>query len=332
MNTHISDSITDIPVPSVSKTGWIRVRNFDDNYTETTVLKSGVIDYLRASLAENSCRAYQADLRHFIEWGGTVPTSPELLANYLAAHAEQNAVATLARRLVSISKAHTAQGFLSPANTELVRATLRGIRHIHGSSQRQVAPAVREDILQMVAGLEGVKGFRDRALLLVGFAGAFRRSELVSLSVADIEYEQRGMLIHLRFSKTDPEGHGRKVAIPYARGAVCPVLSLKRWFEISGVIEGPIFRSINRHGVILGSALTPQSVALIVKERAKAAGLDPAKYSGHSLRAGLVTSAAQAGVSSWKIRQQTGHRSDAMLHRYIRDAKLFIDNAAGAIL
>lgn len=332
MNTHISDSITVIPVPSVSKTGWIRVKTFDDNYTETTALQSGVIDYLRASLAENSCRAYQADLRHFIEWGGVVPASPELLANYLAAYADQNAAATLARRLVSISKAHTAQGFLSPANTELVRATLRGIRHTHGSSQRQVAPVVREDVLQMVAGLAGTKGIRDRALLLIGFAGAFRRSELVSLSVADIEYEQQGMLIHLRFSKTDPEGHGRKVAIPYARGAVCPVLSLQRWLEISGITEGPIFRAINRHSVVSESALTPQSIALIVKERAKAVGLDSTKYSGHSLRAGLVTSAARAGVSSWKIRQQTGHRSDAMLHRYIRDAKLFIDNAAGAIL
>ena len=331
MNIPISDLKTLIPLPLITENGWDRVKKFDDRCSKTA-LQLEAVDYLRASLATNSCRAYQADLRHFIEWGGTVPTSPELLANYLAAHAEQNAVATLARRLVSISKAHTAQGLPSPTKTELVRATLRGIRHIHGSSQRQVAPAVREDVLQMVAGLEGVKGFRDRALLLVGFAGAFRRSELVSLSVADIEYEQQGILIHLRFSKTDPEGHGRKVAIPYARGAVCPVLSLKRWLEISDIKEGPIFRAINRHSVVSESALTPQSIALIVKERAKAAGLDPTKYSGHSLRAGLVTSAARAGVSSWKIRQQTGHRSDAMLHRYIRDAKLFIDNAAGAIL
>lgn len=255
-----------------------------------------------------------------------------MVALYLAAHAGQHAVATLSRRLVSISKAHTAQVLQSPVESELVRATLRGIRHIHGSAQRQVAPAVKEDILHMVAGLEGIKGIRDKALLLIGFAGAFRRSELVSITVADIEQAKQGLIIQLLRSKTDQEGRGRKVAIPYARGAVCPVLALHHWLEIACITEGAIFRAVTRHGVISNSALTPQTVALVVKERALVVGLDPDKYAGHSLRAGLVTSAAQLGVSSWKIRQQTGHKSDAMLARYIRDANIFIDNAAGAVL
>jgi site-specific recombinase XerD len=295
-------------------------------------LSPEVGSYLRASLAPNTQRAYRSDLKHFFAWGGAVPATPEMIANYLADHAGRHAVATLCRRLVSIGKAHVVQGLQSPTDSELVRATLRGIRHTHGSAQRQVSPAVKEDVLAMMAGLNGIKGIRDRALLLIGFAGAFRRSELVSLTVADIEQAKQGVIIHLARSKTDQEGRGRKIAIPYARGSVCPVLALQHWLDVAGIIEGPIFRPVNRHGVIADAALTPQAVALVVKERAQVAGLDPAKYAGHSLRAGLVTSAATLGVSSWKIRQQTGHKSDNMLARYIRDANIFVDNAAGAVL
>lgn len=296
------------------------------------VLPSNVREYIRAALSENSRRAYRADLNQFLAWGGAVPASPEMVARYLAAHAGHHAIATLARRLVSIGKAHTTQGHPSPVDTDLVRATLRGIRHTHGSAQRQVAPAEKEDVLSMVAGLAGIKGIRDKALLLLGFAGAFRRSELVGLTVADIEHAKQGLIIQLRFSKTDQEGWGRKVAIPLGRGVVCPVLALQEWLAVSGITEGAIFRGVNRHGAISASAMTSQVVALVVKERAIAVGLDPDRYAGHSLRAGLVTSAAKLGVSSWKIRQQTGHKSDAMLARYIRDANIFVDNAAGAVL
>ena len=298
----------------------------------SSFIPTSVSDYLRASLSDNSRRSYRSDLTQFILWGGAIPCSPELVATYLAAHADQHAVATLSRRLVSIGKAHTAQGLRTPTDTELVRATLRGIRRTHGSAQRQVAPAVKEDVLAMVAALTGTKGTRDRALLLIGFAGAFRRSELVSLTVADVEQVQQGLIIQLPRSKTDQEGRGRKVAIPYARGAICPVLALQQWIAVAGITEGPIFRGVNRHGQIADAAISPQAVATVVKERARAAGLNAANYSGHSLRAGLVTSAAQLGVSSWKIRQQTGHKSDAMLSRYIRDANIFVDNASGAVL
>lgn len=154
----------------------------DDREVRGLTLPAEVREYIRASLSENSRKAYRADLDQFFAWGGAIPASPEMVACYLADHAWRHAVATLARRLVSIGKAHTAQGLPSPVCTELVRATLRGIRHTHGSRQRQVAPAEREDVLLMVAGLGGIKGIRDRALLLIGFAGAFRRSELVSLT------------------------------------------------------------------------------------------------------------------------------------------------------
>ncbi len=291
-------------------------------------------ELVHAAISDNSRTAYQSDLKHFTEWGGTVPCTPDEVANYLAAHAGQLSVATLSRRLVSIGKAHTSQSMLSPTKSDLVKAVMRGIRRTHGKPQRQVAPAIKEDVLEMVKNLAGIKGVRDKALLLVGFAGAFRRSELVSLTVEDVGFAKQGLLVNLIRSKTDQEGHGRKVAIPFARGSVCAVHSLQEWLEASGITTGLIFRGITRHGKISDCGITPQSVALVlvVKERAHAAGLDPGRYSGHSLRAGLVTSAAQAGVSSWKIRQQTGHKTDAMLARYIRDANVFVENAAGAVL
>lgn len=295
-------------------------------------LPADIAELVHASLSDNSRAAYQADLKHFIASGSSVPCSPEIVAAYLAAHAGQLAVATLGRRIVSIGKAHTSQGLPSPTTSDLVKAVMRGIRRTYGTAQKQAAPAIKEDVLAMVKGLADIKGARDRALLLIGFAGAFRRSELVGITVEDVEFAKQGLIINLTRSKTDQEGQGRKIAIPYARGAVCAVNALQAWLEISGITTGLIFRGVTRHGKIVESGLTAQSVALVVKERAQAAGLDPTKYSGHSLRAGLVTSAAQAGVNSWKLKQQTGHKSDAMLARYVRDANLFTDNAAGAVL
>ncbi len=307
------------------------------NYTEADAClhssgnNSDVEKYLHAALSENTRRGYQADLAHFIAWGGSTPATPEAVSQYLAAHVGTLSPATLNRRLVAIGRAHTSQGLITPTKSDLVKTTLRGIRRTVGTAQRQVAPAVKEYLLAMVEGLNKIKGTRDKALLLVGFAGAFRRSELVSIEYRDIEFADKGLVVNLRRSKTDQDGQGRKVAIPYARGATCPVQALKQWLEVSGIVEGPIFRPLTRHGKILSSTLSAQAVAEIVKQRAKAIGLDPKKYSGHSLRAGLVTSAAQAGISSWKIRQQTGHKSDAMLERYIREANIFVDNAAGVL-
>ncbi len=288
--------------------------------------------YIRAAVSDNTRTAYQSDLKRFMEHGGTIPSTPEIISQYLAKHATSHKPATLSRWLVSLNKAHTTQSLLSPTGSDLVKATLRGIKRTVGSQQRQVQPVMKNTLCDMVIGLDGFKGFRDRALLLIGFAGAFRRSELVGLQLSDIEFVEKGLIINLRKSKTDQECSGRKIAIPYATGRVCPVLAIKDWIELSRISDGAIFRPITRHGRIENTGLSTQAVAIIVKERVKTIGLDVSKFSGHSLRAGLVTSAAQAGVSSSKIRQQTGHRSDAMLNRYIRDANIFTDNAAGAVL
>ncbi len=287
--------------------------------------------YLQASLSDNSKRAYLNDVRHFLAWGGSIPSTPDQVAGYLVAHAETHSNATLTRRLVSLSRAHTSQGHASPTKTDLVKATLHGIRRVHGTAQHQVSPILKVDIMAMVDNLTGMIGVRDKALLLIGFAGAFRRSELVALAGADLSFVEQGLVIHIRRSKTDQTGEGRKVAIPYARGRHCPVLALKHWLSTAEISDGPIFRPITRHGHVQQSALSTEAVALIVKKRAQAIGLDPSQFSGHSLRAGLATSAAQAGVSAHKIQQQTGHKSIEMLSRYIRDANIFVDNA-GSIL
>jgi integrase len=288
---------------------------------------------IRDSLAENTRRAYQSDLAEFERWGGSIPASPEVVASYLADRADMLAVATLVRHLASISKAHQARGLPNPTGSELVRATLRGIRRTRGCAQREAKPLLRDDLLLVVDAMgDGVKAIRDRALLLIGFAGALRRSELVGLDVRDIEHVRQGIILHLRRSKADQDGEGRKIGIPFGRTRWCPVNALDSWLAVSGILEGAVFRPVDRHGRLHAARLSGEAVSLIVRERVAAVGLDPTRYSGHSLRAGLATSAAQAGVPTWRIRTQTRHASEAMLAQYIRVGELFTDNAAGALL
>lgn len=287
--------------------------------------------YLQASLSENTRIAYFNDLTHFIKWGGRIPATPESIASYLAAYANHLSFATLSRRVVAIGKAHAAKGHKSPAHTELVKATLHGIRRINGKAQRRVKPALLHDVQYMVDGLQGTKGLRDKALLLIGFAGAFRRSELVSIQFDDLDFVDQGLVIHLRRGKTDQVGKGRHIAIPYVRGKYCPVKALRAWLNYSGIEDGALFRRVSRYGQVLKNGLSGPSVALIVKQYAESAGLDASQFSGHSLRAGFVTSAAKSGVSSWKICKQTGHKSEDVMQRYIRDSHLFTDNPLGRI-
>ena len=255
--------------------------------------------------------------------------TPVAIAAYLTAHADTLSIATLQRRLVSIAKGHTMQGYDNPVKSELVKLTLRGIRRIHGKPQRQVAPVLKEDLTIMLSHTpDNLKGARDRALLLLGFCSALRRSELVGLGWNDLEFNSQGIILTLPRSKTDQTGQGRKIGIPKGRGRICPVTSVGFWLKSSSIEDGFLFRSIGKGGQMSEQALSDRAVADIIKFYAGKAGLNPALYSGHSLRAGLCTSAAQHGISSWKIREQTGHRSDTMLARYIRDSGIFNDNAA----
>lgn len=296
-------------------------------------LNHDVTEYVRVSVSDNTRRAYRSDLAHFLDWGGEIPASDVLVANYLAAHANILSIATLSRRVASISKAHTSRGLQSPTVSDLIKTTLRGIKRAHGRPQRVSAPLLVEDLTRIMGVLgDGARDARDRALLLIGFTGGFRRSELVALDVEDIRHVRQGMIVTIRRSKTDQAGTGREIGIPHARGRFCPVKALEAWLQSASIEDGPIFRAVDRHGQVSYGRLSPEAVAGVVKERVAQIGLDPAKYSGHSLRAGLATSAAMAGVSTLDIRKQTGHTSDSMLARYVRSGELFVNNAASHLL
>ncbi len=284
--------------------------------------------YLDNSLAANTRKAYRQDLEHFKNWGGVIPSNPEQVAHYLTAYAATLSIATLQRRMVSIAKAHSMAGFPDPVKTDLVGLTMKGIRRVHGRPQMQVSPVLKEDLSIMLAHApDSLKGKRDRALLLLGFCAALRRSEVVALKCTDLDFTSQGIVLTLPRSKTDQAGQGRKIGIPKGRGRICPVETIKEWLVHSGAKDF-VFRSITKGGVLADKPLSDRAVANIIKLYAEKAGLDAGKYSGHSLRSGLATSAAQHGISSWKIREQTGHKSDAMLARYIREGDLFTGNAA----
>lgn len=290
-------------------------------------------DLLRHSLASATERALRGDLAHFQDWGGSVPSTPATICAYVGDHAGHHAVATIQRRVASISKAHEMAGMPNPVRAEIVKATLRGLRRKHGTAQRQAKPLMRDDLLLVLDGLgETLRDQRDRALFLLGFAGGFRRSELAALQWADIETVRQGLIVTIRRSKTDQEGAGRRIGIPHGRTRHCPVAALKVWLSASAIDTGPLFRPITRHGHVATNALTGDAVSVLLRERLAAAGIDPEGYSGHSLRAGFATSAAHAGVPTYKVRAQTGHASDAMLSRYVRDADMFDGNAAGTLL
>ncbi len=283
-----------------------------------------VASYSSAAQSHATTRSYGADIRHFKQHGGAIPATAVMVAEYLAAFAGALAVATLQHRLIAIHRAHTDLGLQSPIMDHIVKRTMQGIRRTMGKKQRRVTALVKDDLLEMMVHLDKqlpMKAARDKALLLIGFAGAFRRSELVALRYEDLTQFENGVEVLIRRSKTDQEGVGRTVFIPHARGSRCPVKALRIWLEFAGITKGPLFRPINRYDQVVGAkALTPQSVALIVKASVRMmAGDEAAKeVAGHSLRAGYCTEAATVGLQPYQIREQTGHRSDVTLARYIR--------------
>jgi len=242
-------------------------------------------------------------------------------------------VGSIQRRLNAIAEAHKAAGLESPTLTGMVRNTLKGIKRTMGTAVVQKAAALTDDIRAMIDAADvGLIGVRDRALVLLGFAGAFRRSELVGLDLEDLEFNRDGLTVMLRRSKTDQDGAGRRIGIPYGSNPeTCPVRVLQIWLQRVNLSHGSVFRSIDRHGTMQPARLSGTDVARIVKKLAVRAGLDASRYAGHSLRAGHATSAAIAGASERSIMNQTGHRSVQMVRRYIRDANLFRENSAGRL-
>jgi integrase len=292
-------------------------------------------EFVLASRSEATRKAYRADWAVFTSWctendQTALPASSSTVAAFLAAQASAGLKpATLSRRLGAINAAHRLAGQPSPTTSEPVKLVMSGIRRTVGVSQRQVRPLVVEDLKRVIASIpDGRTGLRDRAILLLGFAGALRRSELVAIEVADLEFTDGGVLINVRRSKTDQEGRGREVGVPYGQSGTCPVSALQEWLRAAHITSGPIFRRIDQHGHIGPNALQPAAVAQIVKKAVEVVGLDPAAFSGHSLRAGLATSAAQNGASELTIMATTGHKSSHMVRKYVRRANLFKANAA----
>jgi site-specific recombinase XerD len=296
--------------------------------------------FIEAAKAENTRRAYRSDWRHFEAWcrgqGLTaLPATPETVTLYLTALAADHKPASLTRKLTSITKAHQAAGLASPATMQhaVVSETMKGIRRTLGTAQPGKEPLLTADIREMLDCLgDGLLGVRDRALLLVGFAGGFRRFELAALDVADVTETADGLVVRVRRSKTDPEGKGISVALPYgSSAATCPVRSYRAWIAAAGLTAGPAFRAVDRHGRVAAGRLDSGSIARVVKRAAAAAGLDPATYAGHSLRAGFATQAFLNGAAEVSIMRQTRHKSLNTLRKYIRDRSLFRDNPAGKL-
>lgn len=301
---------------------------------------SDLADALAENLvAASTKRAYTHDWSHFARWcmeqrRESLPADLDTVCLYLTDYAETYRPATLGRRLVAICRAHKEAGHEPPTRAESVKNQLRTIRRTQGTAQARRTALTVEQLRKMMASLPTgtPAGQQDRALLLLGFAGAFRRSELVGLDVADLSIQSQGLVITLRRFKTDQEGQGRSIGIPQGvNEATCPVRAYLAWTRAAGIKSGPLFRSIDRHGNVSSRRLTGESAAAVVKKAVTAIGLDADPYAAHSLRVGLVTEAARRGIPDHKIMAQTGHKSREMLDRYKRDGQAFRDNAAGGV-
>lgn len=286
--------------------------------------------YAAEARAQNTRRAYDTAWRAFTAWcdghGLTaLPADGATVAIYLAELADGGRkTAGIALVLTAISQAHLVAGAVSPREAREVAEVWKGIRRTLGTAQKGKAPLLAASVTTAAVALGAtLTGLRDRALLLLAFAGAFRRSELVGLTVADLLFTDQGLAVTLQKSKTDQEGHGRLVPISFATDTACPVRAVQAWLEAASITAGPVFRGITRWGKVGSTPLGAAHVGNVVKAAAAAAGLDGKQFSAHSTRAGFCTSAAAAGASNRQIMRVTGHRSDATVNRYVRPTQLF---------
>ena len=299
-----------------------------------------VEEFLIHSKSENTRRAYKSDWKRFNTWCeasgyDSMPALPGTITFYIVECANQGLkTSTIDRYLVSISQAHKMKDYESPTKDRLVRETLKGIKNKVGTAPTQKRAVAVSQLRAMVSMMPRTPcGYRDAAMLLLGFAGGFRRSELTALNWEDVQKVPEGMKITIRRSKTDQTGEGRPVGIPMGRSPItCPVMALENWKAVSEATEGPIFRTVNRWGAISDQRAAPQTVSRVIKKWAELAGLNPEGFAGHSLRAGLATEAAAAGKSERSIMNTTGHRTERMVRRYIREGSLFLENAAEGLL
>lgn len=292
---------------------------------------------MQKSKAENTLNAYESDWLDFYDWclNGNqkpLPAEPETIVNYINDLADNAKANTLSRRLSAISENHKAAGYEdnNPCRGGLVRNAIDAIRREKGTMQHGKVPLLLEDLQDIAPYFDifDIAGIRDKALMLTGFMGAFRRSELVNIDVEDLTFAREGVIILVHQSKSDQEGQGQYVAIPYNSDPnVCAVVALKHWVNTAQLKSGALFRPLNKYKQIRDRRLTDKSVALIVKKYAALAGRNAPDFAGHSLRRGFATSAAQHDVDERTIMQQTRHKSEKMVRRYIEQGNLFKNNA-----
>ena len=298
--------------------------------TDIKSLELETLKNLKNSKAANTLRAYQADFKDFsafcIKNGfSSMPTEAKILSLYLTHLSNTSKFSTLKRRIASISVIHKIKGHYLDTKHPIIMENLHGIRRTKGSNQKAKKPILINDLKIIINAIDQLektelKKIRNKTLILIGFSGGFRRSELVNVEIEDVEFVVEGVKIFIRRSKTDQSGEGMVKGIPYFENQqYCPVLNLKKWLELSNLKSGKIFN------------ISDKSVALIIKKYASLAGLDPNRYGGHSLRSGFATSAAEAGAEERNIMTMTGHKTTQMVRRYIQEANLFKNNALNKI-
>ena len=311
----------------------------NDIITDIKALQEETLINLQNSKASNTVRAYKSDFNDFELFCAkngfkSLPSDPKIVSLYLTYLSTKDAkISTLKRRLVSIGVIHKLKGYYLDTKHPSIIENIMGIKRRKGSIQLSKKPILISSLKKIVNVIDDqnkkeIKKLRDRSIILIGFSGGFRRNEIVSLDYDDLDFVSDGLKINLRRSKTDQFGEGFTKALPYFDNTqYCPVLSLKKWIEISKITSGAVFRRFSKGSKLSENRLTDQTVALLIKEYLNLAGIDSKNYSGHSLRSGFATSAAESGAQERSIMAMTGHKSTEMVRRYIKEANLFKNNA-----
>jgi len=311
--------------------------------TDIKALQEETLLNLQSSKAKNTIRAYKSDFKDFglfCTQNGfkSLPSEPKIISLYLTQLSTKDVkISTIKRRLVSIGVIHKLKGYYLDTKHPLILENLMGIKRRKGSIQNGKKPLLINNLKKLINAIdhqkkEQIKIFRDRTIILIGFSGGFRRNEIVSLDYDDLDFVEEGLKINVKRSKTDQFGEGSTKGLPYFDNSqYCPVLSIKKWIEISKINSGALFRRFTKGSNLSEKRLTDQTVALLIKEYLDLAGINSKNYSGHSLRSGFATTAAEAGAEERTIMAMTGHKSTEMVRRYIKDANLFKNNALNKI-
>ena len=311
--------------------------------TDIKALQDETLLNLQSSKAKNTLRAYKSDFNDFslfcVQNGfKSLPSEPKIVSLYLTYLSTKNIkMSTLKRRLVSIGVVHKLKGHYLDTKHPSIIENIMGIKRRKGSVQKGKKPILINDLKIIINAIDKqkkdeIKKIRDRSIILIGFSGGFRRNEIVSLDYDDLDFVIEGLKITLKKSKTDQFGEGTLKGLPYFDNSqYCPVLSLKKWIETSNINSGPLFRRFSKGSKLTDHRLTDQTVALLIKKYLNLAGIDSKNYSGHSLRSGFATTAAESGAEERTIMAMTGHKSTEMVRRYIKEANIFKNNALNKI-